>query len=50
MGCFVRYYSGGTKTLSLSDTYWNEVEKTFQECDGFLKAAVQKLGEKERTI
>ena len=49
MGCFVRYYSGGTKTLSLSDTYWNEVEKTFQECDGFLKAAVQQLGKKQQT-
>ena len=49
MGCFVRYYSGGTKTLSLSDIYWNEVETTFRECDGFLKAAAQQLSSKQQT-
>jgi hypothetical protein len=48
-GCFVRYYSGGTKTLSLSDTYWNEVEKTFQECVDFLKEAKQQLMNKQQT-
>ncbi|HXI72281.1 MAG TPA: hypothetical protein VNN22_18160 [Verrucomicrobiae bacterium] len=48
-GCFVRYYSGGTKTLSLSDTYWDEVEKTFQECVNFLKEAKQQLMNKQQT-
>jgi hypothetical protein len=49
MGCFVRYYSGGTKTLSLTDKYWDEVEKTFQECVELLKEAQQQLAKKQQT-
>ena len=43
MGCFVRYYSGDTKTMTLDDQYWNDVEKTFQECVALLKEAEQQL-------
>jgi hypothetical protein len=42
-GCFVRYYSGTTKTITLVDEYWGEVEKTFQECVELLKEAEQQL-------
>jgi hypothetical protein len=39
MGCFIRYYSGEPKTTILSDDYWDEVEKTFKECDALLDEA-----------
>lgn len=43
MGCFIRYYSGDTRTITLDDRYWDEVEKTFRECVELLKEAEQQL-------
>ncbi len=48
-GCFIRYYSGETKTLTLDDLYWNDVEKTFRECVELLKEAELQLQKKQRT-
>lgn len=42
-GCFIRYYSGEPKTMMLDDNYWDEVEKSFQECDVLLEEAKQQL-------
>ncbi len=47
MGCFIRYYSGDTKTMMLDDQYWNEVEKAFRECVELLKEAEQQLQKKQ---
>jgi hypothetical protein len=46
-GCFIRYYSGDTKTITLNDQYWDDVEKTFQECVELLKEAEQQLHKKQ---
>jgi hypothetical protein len=45
-GCFIRYYSGDTKTITLDDQYWDDVEKTFRECVELLKKAEQQLQKK----
>jgi len=45
-GCFIRYYSGDTKTLTLDDAYWDDVEKTFRECVELLNEAEQQLQKK----
>jgi hypothetical protein len=47
MGCFVRYYSGEIKTITLNEHYWDEVEKSFQECVELLKETVQQLRNKQ---
>lgn len=47
-GCFVCYYSGGTKSITLGDEYWDEVEKTFQETVELLKEAEQQLERKQQ--
>ena len=47
--CFVSYYSGASKTITLTDEYWNEVEKTFQECVELLKEAELQLENKQQT-
>lgn len=46
-GCFIRYYSGDTKTITLDDQYWDDVEKTFRECVELLKKAEQQLHKKQ---
>jgi len=46
-GCFVRYYSGGAKTITLNEQYWDEVESTFRECVNLLKETVQQLRNKQ---
>lgn len=46
-GCFIRYYSGDTKTITLDDQYWDNVEKTFRECVELLKEAEQQLTKKQ---
>ena len=38
-GCFISYYSGQPKQLSLTDEFWDEVEKCFKECDVLLSEA-----------
>ena len=48
-GCFVTYYSGELKTLSLTDEYWDEVERCFKECDAILSEAQQQLTEQLKT-
>ena len=47
-GCFIRYYSGETKTITLNDSYWDEVEKTFQECVELLKESERQLEKKQQ--
>ena len=47
MGCFIRYYSGDAKTITLDEQYWNDVEKTFLECVDLLKEAGQQLQKKQ---
>lgn len=44
-GCFVTHYSGEIKTLSLTDEYWDEVERCFKECDVLLSEAQRQLGQ-----
>jgi hypothetical protein len=48
-GCFIRYYSSGTKSLTLGDEYWDEVERTFQESVELLKEAEHQLERKQQT-
>lgn len=48
-GCFVSYYSGASKTITLANEYWDEVEKTFQECVELLKETEQQLDNKQQT-
>jgi hypothetical protein len=48
MGCFIRYYSGGSKTITLNDQYWDDVEKTYRECVDLLKESQQQLAKKQR--
>ena len=48
MGCFIRYYSAGSKTITLNDQYWDEVEKTYRECVDLLKESQQQLAKKQR--
>lgn len=38
-GCTIEYYSGGTKTLSLDNNYWEKVEAVFQQCDSLMEEA-----------
>ncbi|HET7625636.1 MAG TPA: hypothetical protein VFM25_10265 [Verrucomicrobiae bacterium] len=47
-GCFISYYSGGTKKIMLDDKYWNDVENTFKECVELLKEAEQQLERKQQ--
>ena len=47
MGCFVRYYSGESKTITLNEQYWDEVEKAFRACVELLKEAAQQLAKKQ---
>lgn len=42
-GCFVEHYSGGLKQLILTDDYWSEVERVFNECSKLIKQATKKL-------
>lgn len=42
-GCFVRYYSGEPRTLALTDEYWDEVERSFKDCDALLDQVKRKL-------
>ncbi len=44
-GCFIKHYSGGPKTLNLTDEFWEELEKTFKECSELLKQSLQKTEE-----
>lgn len=44
-GCSIRYYSGHPKTLSLTDEYWDEVEKCFKDCDALLNEAHKHLSD-----
>ena len=43
MGCFVCYYSGETKTLTLDGHHWDEVEKVFRECVALLNETEKQL-------
>lgn len=42
-GCLVRYYSGEPRTLALTDEYWDEVERSFKDCDALLDRVKKKL-------
>ena len=43
VGFFITYYSGRIITLPLTDEYWDEVERSFKECDTLLNEAQQQL-------
>jgi len=36
-GCLLEYYSAGKKTSILNDIYWENIEKTYYECERLLK-------------
>ena len=38
-GCFIKYYAGGSKQLSLTDDFWSELECAFKECSWLIKEA-----------
>lgn len=42
-GCFIKYYSGESKQLSLTDEFWCEVENTFKDCSELLNKALQEV-------
>lgn len=44
-GFSIKYYSGDQKEKVLSDDFWTEVEKDFQECSDLLKEVQNELGE-----
>lgn len=42
-GCFIKYYSGGSKQLKLTDEFWSEVEGVFKEGSELVKEACEKI-------
>ncbi|MDH5387158.1 MAG: hypothetical protein OEY06_01770 [Gammaproteobacteria bacterium] len=38
-GCFIKYYSGGSKQLKLTDDFWSNLESVFKECSELVKEA-----------
>jgi len=46
-GYSISYYSGGNKSLELTNIYWEEVENTFQECNELLLKALENLEKKD---
>ncbi len=42
-GCFVNYYSGGSKQLKLTDDFWSDLELIFKDCFELLKEAHDKI-------
>jgi len=42
-GCFITYYSGGSKQLKLTDEFWSDLEAVFKECSELVKEAGEKL-------
>lgn len=49
-GCFLRYYSGVSKTLRLSDDNWTEIENCYKECSGLLREALESLEAKDNKV
>ncbi|MCR8913295.1 hypothetical protein FDP08_07935 [Marinobacter panjinensis] len=46
-GCFVKYYSGGSKELNLTDEFWTELESVFKDCSELVNEASENLETKE---
>lgn len=46
-GCFVKYYSGGSKELNLTDEFWTGLEAVFKDCSELVKEALENLETKE---
>lgn len=42
-GCFVKYYSGGSKELNLTDDFWSELEAVFKDCSELINDALGNL-------
>lgn len=42
-GCILKYYSGSSKSLHLSDAYWAKVEACFKECDALIDEVDRKI-------
>jgi hypothetical protein len=42
-GCFIKHYSGEAKTLALTDTYWEDVERAYNDCSSLLEKAKRRL-------
>jgi hypothetical protein len=38
-GCFIKYYSGGSKQLKLTDEFWSDLEGVFKDCSELIKEA-----------
>lgn len=49
-GCSLRYYSGSAKTQHLTDDYWSDVEKYFQECIELLQIVQNELYRKQASV
>lgn len=46
-GCFIKYYSGAPKTLTLTDEFWGGVESCFKDCSELLKETYNNLEEEK---
>lgn len=42
-GCFIKYYSGCSKQLKLTDDFWSNLELVFKECSELIKEAQENL-------
>lgn len=42
-GCFIKHYSGEAKTLALTDAYWEDVERAYNDCSSLLEKAKRQL-------
>ncbi|WP_417502862.1 hypothetical protein [Marinobacter sp.] len=42
-GCFVKYYSGGSKELNITDEFWSELETVFKDCSELVQEALENL-------
>jgi hypothetical protein len=49
-GCTLKYYFGNTKTQHLTDDYWTDVEKCFQDCLGLLNEVQLELERKHEPV
>lgn len=47
-GCFIKYYAGNPKTLKLTDEFWDNLTKEFQDCEKMLKEIYDALERQQR--